>query len=81
MTTGTTGISGESTRDRTWSTARPSARAMVGRLLRAGCTVVEASNLAGLAVGLGPVASGWSIIEIERLRFLQHLDASGQIPA
>jgi hypothetical protein len=34
-----------------------------------------------LAVGLGPVASGWSILEIERLRFLQHLDASGKLPA
>ena len=79
MTTGATGISGEATRDRTRSTDRPTARAMVSRLLRAGCTVVEASNLAGLAVGLGPVASGWSVLEIERLRFLQHLDASGRI--
>jgi hypothetical protein len=54
---------------------------MVSRLLRAGCTLPEAANLAGLAVGLGPVASGWSVLEIERLRFLQHLDASGQLPA
>jgi hypothetical protein len=61
--------------------ARPSARVMVRRLLAAGCTLPEAANLAGLAVGLGPVASGWSILEIERLRFLQHLDASGRLPA
>jgi len=60
---------------------RPSARTMVSRLLRAGCTPLEAGNLSALAVGLGPVASGWSILEIERLRFLQHLDASGKLPA
>jgi hypothetical protein len=54
---------------------------MVRRLLMAGCTLPEAANLAGLAVGLGPVASGWSILEIERLRFLQHLDASGKLTA
>ena len=58
---------------------RPSARAMVNRLMSAGYRRIEASNLAGLAVGLGPVASGWSILEIERLRFLQHLDASGRL--
>jgi hypothetical protein len=53
---------------------------MVRRLLMAGCTLPEAANLAGLAVGLGPVASGWSVLEIERLRFLQHLDTSGHLP-
>jgi hypothetical protein len=68
--------------DRTAASAdRPPARTMVRRLLQAGCTPFEAANLAGLAVGLGPVASGWSILEIERLRFLQHLDASGRLPA
>jgi hypothetical protein len=54
---------------------------MVNMLLSAGYRRIEASNLAGLAVGLGPVASGWSILEIERLRFLQHLDASGKLTA
>ena len=77
MTTGTTGHTGESTS----AAGRPSARVMVRRLLMAGCTLPEAANIAGLAVGLGPVASGWSILEIERLRFLQHLDASGKLPA
>jgi len=77
MTTRTMGIGAETT----GPTDRPSARAMVSRLLRAGCTTIEATNLTGLAVGLGPVASGWSILEIERLRFLQHLDATGQLPA
>lgn len=72
----------EATIQATASTAqRPSARAMVGRLLRAGCTPLEAGNLSALAVGLGPVASGWSILEIERLRFLQHLDGTGRLPA
>ena len=77
MTTRTMGIGAATTR----ATDRPSARAMVSRLLRGGCSTIEASNLAGLAVGLGPVASGWSVLEIERLRFLQHLDASGRLPA
>ena len=76
-----TGIGGGTTGNLSSSKARPPARAMVSRLLRAGCTPIEASNLAGLAVGLGPVASGWSLLEIERLRFLQHLDASGRLPA
>ena len=61
--------------------ARPSARSMVRRLLLAGFTPTEAANLAGLAVGLRPVASGWSVREIERLRFLRHLAASGRLPA
>lgn len=60
---------------------RPAARTMVRRLLMAGCTPTEAANLAALAVGLRPVASSWSIREIERLRFLRHLAASGQLPA
>lgn len=79
MTTGTTGATIRE--PAAGSRGRPSAGMMVSRLLRAGCTAVEASNLAGLAVGLGPVASGWSVREIERLRFLQHLDASGQLQA
>jgi hypothetical protein len=54
---------------------------MARGLLMAGCTPVEASNLVALAIGLGPLASGWSLLEIERLRFLQHLEASGRLPA
>lgn len=80
MTAGTAAVTSETTREPNQSAARPSARAMVNMLLSAGYRRIEASNLAGLAVGLGPVASGWSILEIERLRFLQHLDTSGHLP-
>jgi hypothetical protein len=61
--------------------ARPSARTMIRRLVMSGCTPTEAANLAGLAVGLRPVAAGWTSREIERLRFLLHLAASGRLPA
>lgn len=61
--------------------SRPSARTMVRRLLLAGCTPTEAANLAALAVGLRPVATGWSVREIERLRFLRHLAATDRLPA
>ncbi|HEX5149611.1 MAG TPA: hypothetical protein VFW02_11050 [Candidatus Limnocylindrales bacterium] len=81
MTAGTSTVTGETTRHQDQSAPRPSARAMVERLMSAGYRQIEASNLAGLAVGLGPVASGWSVLEIERLRFVQHLDASGELPA
>jgi hypothetical protein len=53
---------------------------MISRLLRAGGAPIEASNLAALAVGLGPAASSWSILETERLRSLQHVEASGEVP-
>jgi hypothetical protein len=79
MTTGTTGATITATA--AGGAERPSIRTMVGRLVTAGFTPIQAANLTGLAVGLGPVASGWSILEIERLRFLQHLDASGRLPA
>ena len=61
--------------------AQPKVRTMIRPLLMAGCTPTEAANLAALAIGLRPVASGWSIQEIERLRFLRHLVASGRLPA
>ncbi len=61
--------------------ARPSVPTMIRRLVMAGCTPPEAANLAALAVGLRPVASGWTSREIERLRFLRHLAASGRLPA
>jgi len=77
MTTRTMGIGAETTR----ATDRPSARAIVSRLLQAGSTTIEAFDLTGLAVGLGPLASGWSILEIERLRSRRHPDASGGRPA
>ena len=61
--------------------ARPAARTMIRRLVMAGCTASEAANLAALAVGLRPVASSWSVREMERLRFLRFLVASGRLVA
>ena len=82
MTTGTTSTSRTTTRQATARTPdRPTARMMVRQMVMAGCTPAEAANLAALAIGLRPVASGWSIVEIERLRFLRHLAASGRLPA
>jgi len=54
-------------------------RVAITNLLRAGCTPTEAANLLGLSVGLRPVASGWSLREIERLRFLRHLVQAGRL--
>ncbi len=81
MATGTTDTGQGLAADQSVSTVRSAVLTMVRHLLCAGSTTIEASTLAGLAVGLGPVASGWSVLEIERLRFLQHLDASGELPA
>ena len=76
MTTGT----------RIQETAHPktdgrSVRTMIRSLVMAGCTPTEAANLAALAIGLRPVASGWRAQEIEGLRFLRHLAASGRLDA
>jgi hypothetical protein len=79
MTTGTTGQAIQQTEST--SVDRRAVRTMIRALVMAGCTPTEAANLAGLAVGLRPVASGWRPQEIEALRFLRHLVAGGQLPA
>ncbi|HEX5590602.1 MAG TPA: hypothetical protein VFX65_09960 [Candidatus Limnocylindrales bacterium] len=63
------------------SKARSSAHGPVGWLRRAGTTRIDAARLAGLAVGFGPVASGWSVLEAEWLRFQQEPDANGELRA
>ena len=56
-------------------------RQMLHQLLRAGCTPTEALNLYAVSVGLRPTDSGWRAAEIERLRFLRHLVATGALPS
>ena len=48
-------------------------------LLRAGCTPSEAANLIGLSYGLRPIEGGWTLREIERLRFARHLASRGHV--
>lgn len=48
-------------------------RAIYRRLLTIGMTPPEAGNIAAVAVGLDPVPGGWTVREIERVRFLRYL--------
>jgi hypothetical protein len=52
---------------------------MIWHLEAGGCTDREAGNLVALAHGLKPARSGWSVREIEHLRFLQSMVKSGRI--
>jgi len=65
---------------RTPMTIAPGARTLVWHLEAGGWTQREASNLVALVHGLRPVRAGWSIREIEHLRFLQAMVNSGRIP-
>ena len=60
-------------RNATNGSRRTSSGIMLRDLLRAGCTPTEAANLYAVAVGLRPVRVGWTVAEIERLKFLRHL--------
>ena len=55
------------------------ARTLVWRLESGGWTQREAGNLVALAHGLRPVRSGWTVREIEHLRFLSSMVRSGRI--
>jgi hypothetical protein len=59
--------------------AQQSARATYRLLALRGLTPAEAGNVTALALGLGPIDGGWTVREIERLRFVRHLVASGRI--
>jgi hypothetical protein len=78
VTTGTNGTSSAPV-GATRAGDRASMRAMIVQLLRAGCTPKEALNLYAVSVGLRPIAAGWRAAEIERLRFLRHLVATGRL--
>lgn len=59
--------------------ARAANRVAMTNLLRAGCTPTEAANLLGVSIGLRPVPSGWTLRQIERLRFARHLAETGRL--
>jgi hypothetical protein len=52
---------------------------MVWRLEGGGWSEREASNLVALFHGLRPSRDGWTVREIEHLRFLQALVKTGRI--
>jgi hypothetical protein len=55
------------------------ARTLVWHLESGGWTEREAGNLVALAHGLRPANSGWTVREIEHLRFLQSMVRTGRI--
>jgi hypothetical protein len=63
----------------TASTAPAAARTMVWHLEAGGWTEREAGNLVALIHGLRPARTGWTVREIEHLRFLQAMVKSGRI--
>jgi hypothetical protein len=64
---------------RTPTTAATGARTQVWHLEQGGWTEREASNLVALFHGLRPARAGWTIREIEHLRFLQAMVKNGRI--
>ena len=60
-------------------TANPGARSLVWRLEAGGWNEREASNLVALLHGLKPAGGGWTVREIEHLRFLQSMVKTGRI--
>jgi hypothetical protein len=63
---------------RTPTTAPAGARTLVWHLEAGGWTEREASNLVALLHGLRPARAGWSVREIDHLRFLQSLVKNGR---
>ncbi|HUG30250.1 MAG TPA: hypothetical protein VMQ65_07060 [Candidatus Limnocylindria bacterium] len=59
--------------------ATAAAQDLVWRLESGGWTQREAGNLVALAHGLRPVRSGWTVREIEHLRFLHSMVRTGRI--
>lgn len=58
---------------------RNPARATYRQLAMRGLTPAEAGNLTAYSIGLAPIVGGWSVREIERLRFLRFLIDSGRV--
>lgn len=67
------------TRGRVRTIPAPGARALVWGLESGGWTQREAGNLVALLHGIRPARSGWSVREIEHLRFLRALVDEGRI--
>jgi hypothetical protein len=61
------------------ATSPAAARSLVWHLEAGGWTQREAGNLVALVHGLRPARSGWSVREIEHLRFLQTMVKTGRI--
>jgi hypothetical protein len=71
------------------TTRRPSRRAEIAdrrpatatyRLLAIrGLSPAEAGNVTAYSLGLAPIDGGWTVREIERLRFLRYLLDAGRI--
>lgn len=61
------------------ATAPTGARSMVWHLEAGGWTEREAGNLVALVHGLRPARGGWTVREIEHMRFLQAMVRSGRI--
>jgi len=61
--------------------SQPGARSLLRHLEAGGWTECEASNLIALSNGLRPKADGWSIREIEHLKFLKAMVKKGRIPS
>lgn len=63
----------------TTSTAPTASRRMVWHLEAEGWTEREAGNLVALLHGLRPARNGWTVREIEHLRFLNEMVKTGRI--
>jgi hypothetical protein len=61
------------------TTASTGTRSLVWHLEAGGWTEREAGNLVALALGLKPARSGWTVREIEHLRFLHAMVKTGKI--
>ena len=59
--------------------APAAARTLVWHLESGGWTQREAGTLVALLHGLRPAPSGWSVREIEHLRFIQTLVKTGRL--
>ena len=55
------------------------ARTLVWQFLASGWTASAAGNLVALSLGLRPVSAGWTVREIEHLRFIRSLARAGRI--
>ena len=56
-------------------------RGMFIGLRRCGLSVDQASNLTAHLAGIQPVPGGWSLAEVERLRFLRWMVSAGRLGA
>jgi hypothetical protein len=61
------------------ASTREQTRLVVMGLQRTGLSKIQAGNLAALASGLAPTASGWSIAEIDSLQFVRWLVDQGRL--